>query len=91
MPWVTASTAFVIGSRRERLRRFDLSEWQIAKLHGPIGIYIGSKTPYEIAISILAELTAVKNAVHLPAQASIAEGKRLLDQAFAQSACIPYH
>jgi xanthine dehydrogenase accessory factor len=61
--------------RRERLREFDLSEAQIAKLHGPIGLYIGSKTPYEIAVSILAELTAVKNGVALPAQMSVEQGK----------------
>jgi xanthine dehydrogenase accessory factor len=63
--------------RRERLREFDLSEEQIAKLHGPIGIYIGSKTPYEIAVSILAELTAVKNGVALPVQMSVEGGKAL--------------
>ena len=63
--------------RRERLREFDLTEDQIAKLHGPIGLYIGSKTPYEIAISILAELTAVKNGVALPAQMSVEQGKAL--------------
>jgi xanthine dehydrogenase accessory factor len=61
--------------RRERLREFDLSEAQIAKLHGPIGIYIGSKTPYEIAVSILAELTAVKNGVPLPQQMTVEGGK----------------
>ncbi|MBW8898523.1 MAG: XdhC family protein [Massilia sp.] len=61
--------------RRERLREFDLSEAQIAKLHGPIGLYIGSKTPYEIAVSILAELTAVKNGVALPVQMSVEQGK----------------
>jgi xanthine dehydrogenase accessory factor len=78
--------AFYIGAigsrvnnarRRERLREFDLSEAQIAKLHGPIGIYIGSKTPYEIAVSILAELTAVKNGVALPVQMSVEGGKAL--------------
>jgi xanthine dehydrogenase accessory factor len=63
--------------RRERLREFDLSEDQIAKLHGPIGIYIGSKTPYEIAVSILAELTAVKNGVPLPQQMTVEGGKAL--------------
>jgi xanthine dehydrogenase accessory factor len=63
--------------RRERLREFDLSEAQIARLHGPIGIYIGSKTPYEIAVSILAELTAVKNGVALPVQMSVEGGKAL--------------
>jgi len=78
--------AFYIGAigsrvnnarRRERLREFDLTEAQIAKLHGPIGIYIGSKTPYEIAVSILAELTAVKNGVALPVQMSVEGGKAL--------------
>ena len=43
--------------------QFDVSAEQLARLHGPIGLYIGSKTPAEIAISILAELTAVKNGV----------------------------
>jgi xanthine dehydrogenase accessory factor len=66
------SDAFYVGAigsrvnnakRRERLLQFDVSEQQLAKLHGPIGLYIGSKTPAEIAISILAEMTAVKNGV----------------------------
>ena len=66
------SDAFYVGAigsrmnnakRRERLREFDLDVAQLARLHGPIGLYIGSKTPAEIAISILAELTAVKNGV----------------------------
>ncbi len=66
------SEAFYVGAigsrvnnarRRERLTLFDLSEAQIARLHAPIGLYIGSKTPSEIAISILAQLTAVKNGV----------------------------
>lgn len=64
--------AFYIGAigsrannakRRERLLQFDLGEEQVARLHGPIGLYIGSKTPPEIAISILAEMTAIKNGV----------------------------
>jgi xanthine dehydrogenase accessory factor len=63
--------------RRERLQEFDLSEAQIDKLHGPIGLYIGSKTPYEIAISILAELTAVKNGVALPEQMTVERGKAM--------------
>jgi xanthine dehydrogenase accessory factor len=63
--------------RRERLREFDLTDAQIGKLHGPIGLFIGSKTPYEIAISILAELTAVKNGVRLPEQMSVEKGKAL--------------
>ena len=66
------SDAFYVGAigsrlnnakRRERLRQFDLSDQQLARLHGPVGLYIGSRSPSEIAISILAELTAVKNGV----------------------------
>ncbi|GGB92025.1 XdhC family protein [Pseudoduganella buxea] len=66
------SDAFYVGAigsrannakRRERLLQFDLTPAQLDRLHGPIGLYIGSKTPSEIAISILAEMTAVKNAV----------------------------
>ena len=69
------SKAFYVGAlgsklnnqrRRERLMtHFDMSSAEMEKLHGPIGLYIGSKTPGEIAISILAELTAVKNAAAL--------------------------
>ena len=51
------------AKRRERLLQFDVTPDQLARLHGPVGLYIGSKTPAEIAISILAELTAVKNGV----------------------------
>lgn len=66
------SDAFYVGAigsrlnnakRRERLKLFDLDDAQLARLHGPVGLYIGSKTPAEIAISILAEMTAVKNGV----------------------------
>jgi xanthine dehydrogenase accessory factor len=53
-------------ARRERLKEFDLSESELARLHGPVGIYIGSRTPPEIAVSILAEVTAAKNGVSLP-------------------------
>ena len=38
------------AARRERLREFDLNEAELARLHGPAGIYIGSRTPPEIAI-----------------------------------------
>lgn len=48
------------ASRRARLLELDVSESDLDKLHAPIGIPIGSKTPPEIAISILAEITAVR-------------------------------
>jgi xanthine dehydrogenase accessory factor len=66
------SPAFYVGAlgsrannarRRERLHLFDLSSAQIGRLHGPIGIYIGSRTPAEIAVSVLAEMTSIKNGV----------------------------
>ena len=70
------TTAFyigAIGSRRnneDRRRRlidyFDHTEESISGLRGPIGIYIGSKTPSEIAVSVMAEILAVKNGVQLP-------------------------
>ena len=44
--------------RRERLLALDVSEDSLARLHAPIGVPIGSKTPPEIAISILAEVIA---------------------------------
>lgn len=78
------SDAFYVGAigsrsnsdkRRMRLKEFDLTDAQLAKLHGPIGLYIGSKTPSEIAISILAEMTAIKNGIRLPHEAQIAIGK----------------
>ncbi|ANB71012.1 XdhC family protein [Paraburkholderia phytofirmans] len=53
-------------ARRERLKEFDLNDVELARLHGPVGIYIGSRTPPEIAVSILAEVTAAKNGVSLP-------------------------
>ena len=48
------------ANRRERLLALDLTEAQLDNLHAPIGLPIGSKTPPEIAIAILAEITAVR-------------------------------
>ena len=68
------SPAFYVGAlgsrlnsknRRERLLLFDLGSDEIDRLHGPVGLRIGSKTPPEIAISILAEITAVRKGVAL--------------------------
>ncbi|MDT7848810.1 XdhC family protein [Methylophilus sp. VKM B-3414] len=59
------SDAFYIGAlgsvknqekRKQRLRSFDLTEQEVNRLHGPVGLRIGSRTPAEIAVSILAEL-----------------------------------
>jgi xanthine dehydrogenase accessory factor len=68
------SPAFYVGAlgsrsntaaRKERLALFDLSATEIDRLHGPIGLDIGSRTPAEIAVSILAEVIAVRNGVAL--------------------------
>ena len=50
-------------ARRKRLAGFDLAEAEIARLHGPVGLRIGAKTPPEIAVAILAEMTAVRRGV----------------------------
>lgn len=69
------SPAFYIGAigsrknneaRRQRLAEFDLSRDEIARLHGPVGLKLGAKTPPEIAIAILAEMTAIRNGVKVP-------------------------
>ncbi len=71
-----------IGSRRnnqarhERLiEHFGETRQTLARLRGPIGIYIGSKTPPEIAVSVMAEILAVKNGVMLPRDMGVAEAK----------------
>ena len=56
------------AKRRQRLASLDLSAAAIARLHGPIGLPIGSRTPAEIAVAILAELTAVRNGIALHAR-----------------------
>lgn len=72
----------VIGSRRNnQLRRarliehFGETEASLQRLHGPIGIYIGSKTPAEIAVSVMAELLAAKNGVALPGAFNVSQAK----------------
>lgn len=52
-------------ARRERLMEFDLGKEEVMRLRGPAGIYIGSRTPPEIALSILAEITAARNEVDI--------------------------
>jgi xanthine dehydrogenase accessory factor len=71
-----------IGSRRNNearhermMEHFDVGAADLQRLRGPIGIYIGSKTPAEIAVSIMAEILAVKNGVALPRDMEVAEAK----------------
>lgn len=64
------SPAFYVGAlgskltaekRRKRLKEMGISESALARLHAPVGLPIGSRSPPEIAIAILAEITSVKN------------------------------
>jgi xanthine dehydrogenase accessory factor len=84
------SAAFYVGAigskknndaRRERLKEFDVSADEIGRLRGPVGLYIGSKTPPEIAVAILAEMTAVRHGVSEPSWAAKPQ------QRFDPSAC----
>ena len=64
------SPAFYVGAlgsranndkRRIRLRSLGLAEAAVARLHGPVGLAIGSRTPAEIALSMMAQIVAIKN------------------------------
>lgn len=73
-----------IGSRRNHIARkqrliehFDQTEADLQNLRGPIGIYIGSKTPPEIAVSIMSEVLAVKNGIMLPRDMQVGHAKNL--------------
>jgi xanthine dehydrogenase accessory factor len=66
------SPAFYIGAlgskntqakRRTRLLDEGLTEEQLNRLHGPIGLKISAETPEEIAMSIMAEIVAARNHV----------------------------
>ena len=52
-------------ARRRRLSQFDVSEAEVQMLRGPVGLNLGAKTPPEIAMSIVAEMTAVRRGVPL--------------------------
>jgi len=78
------STAFYVGAigsrvnqakRKQRLaEHFGLDEPTLDKLHGPVGIKNGARTPPEIAVSILAELTAVRYGWRIPEPVFLGDG-----------------
>ena len=92
------SPAFYVGAlgsrnntaiRKERLAMFDLSKTEIDRLHGPIGLDLGGRTPAEIAVSIAAEIVAVKNGVPLIQKK---EGSMLpLSSAIARNTLLDVH
>jgi len=66
---VLESPAFYIGAlgskktnqdRRRRLKELGIIETQLDRIHAPIGLDLGSKTPEEVALSILSEIVAVR-------------------------------
>jgi xanthine dehydrogenase accessory factor len=81
--------AFYIGAlgsrrnndaRRLRLIEFDVSAAEVQALRGPVGLNLGSKTPPEIALAIVAEMTAVRRGVSLDGT--------LADWSGSQTACL---
>jgi len=79
------SEAFYVGAvgssrtsaeRRKRLADFDLTAQQVARLHGPVGLSIGSRTTPEIAVSILADLIASRNGIVLEKVESESQRRR---------------
>lgn len=75
------SPAFYVGAlgskantekRRERLALFDLAPGEIDRLHGPVGLRIGSRTPAEIAVSVMAEIISVRSSMAAMAERTAA-------------------
>ena len=66
------SPAFYVGAlgskrtqakRRERLGERGLTEAELDRLHGPVGLELGADTPDEIALSIMAEIVATRHSI----------------------------
>jgi xanthine dehydrogenase accessory factor len=80
------------ASRRERLKEhFGLTDEELARLRGPAGLYIGSRTPPEIALSILAQIVAAKNGVESPRLLSVGDAKDARAAQSSVSVCTTGH
>ncbi|WP_417034921.1 XdhC family protein [Comamonas kerstersii] len=89
------SPAFFVGAigsrqnnaaRRQRLvEHFGITAQAIQRLHGPLGLFIDSKTPAEIAVSIMAEVITVKNGVTFASSMTVGEGKDLQERTAAKN------
>ena len=66
-------------ARRQRLLQFDVSAAEVARLRGPVGLNLGARTPPEIAMSVVAEMTAVRRGAVL--------GGALADWSGSETAC----
>ena len=87
-----ASPAFYVGAigsrvnqskRKARLmEHFGMSEASLERLHGPVGLKNGARTPPEIAVSILAELTAVRYGYRVPEPVAVST------QAAVEAGCV---
>jgi xanthine dehydrogenase accessory factor len=51
-----------LPERLARLRAAGVSEGEIARLHAPIGLDIGGKAPFEVAVSVIGEIMALRYA-----------------------------
>ncbi|HET6789410.1 MAG TPA: XdhC family protein, partial [Aquabacterium sp.] len=59
-------SSMTTSKRKVRLQQFDVTADQVARLKGPVGLPIGSRTPAEIAVSIAAELIQVRSLIGTP-------------------------
>ncbi|KAB0609442.1 XdhC family protein [Castellaniella defragrans] len=83
-----------IGSRRNQDARharmieyLDMTKAAMSRLRGPVGLFIGSKTPAEIAVSIMAEIIAVKNGVPLTKDLDVRAAKNRIQLQQDENMC----
>ncbi|MFJ2992880.1 XdhC family protein [Pandoraea sp. NPDC087047] len=81
------SRAFYVGAigsrrnnekRRERLKLLGVSDAAVERLRGPVGLHLGGRTPPEIALSIMAEMTARRHGLPVMSLIDVEAGKTLV-------------
>jgi len=82
---VLRSPVFYVGAlgsattqakRRSRLLEAGITEAQLERIHGPIGLKLGGQTPQEIALAIMAEIVAVQHEVGEEKEKELAANKK---------------